>query len=50
MGCGCGKGKAARKNFKVKLPGGLEITKTSEAAAVAFVAAHPGAKVIKPAA
>jgi hypothetical protein len=47
MGCGCGKGKE-RKNFVVKLPGGLKITKTSEAAAVSFAAKHPGAKVIKP--
>jgi len=31
----------------VQLPGGLRITKTSQAAALAFAAKHPGAKVIK---
>jgi hypothetical protein len=36
-----------RENYKVKLPGGLEVTKTSEAAAVAFAAKHPGSKVVK---
>lgn len=45
MACGCGK---KRQTYKVKLPGGLTITKTSEAAAVAFAANHPGSKVIKP--
>ena len=45
MACSCGKSK---KNFKVKLPGGLEISKATEAAALAFAAKHPGAKVIKP--
>jgi len=44
MGCACGK---KREKFTVQLPGGLRITKTSEAAAVAFAAKHPGAKVIK---
>lgn len=48
MGCGCGKAKD-RKTYTVQLPGGLKITKSSEAAAVAFAARHPGAKVIKPA-
>lgn len=47
MGCNCGKGKASREKFTVKLPGGLEVTKTSEAAALAFAARHPGAKVVK---
>lgn len=46
MGCSC---RDKKKNFKVKLPGGLEVTKTTEAAATAFAAKHPGAKVIKPA-
>jgi hypothetical protein len=31
----------------VKLPGGLKITKSTEAAALAYAAKHPGAKVIK---
>lgn len=49
MACGgCAK-KAARKNYVVQLPGGLKITKTSEAAALSYAARHPGAKVIKPA-
>jgi len=46
MPCACGKSK---KNFKVRLPGGLEINKATEAAALAFASKHPGAKVIKPA-
>lgn len=45
--CSCGKGKD-RKKFTVQLPGGMKIEKTSEAAAVAFAAKHPGAKVVKP--
>jgi hypothetical protein len=32
----------------VKLPGGLTVPKSSEQAAVAFAAKHPGATVIKP--
>lgn len=48
MGCACSKAKN-RKTYKVKLPGGLEVTKNSEAAATAFAAAHPGSRVIKPA-
>lgn len=44
MGCGC---KGKREKFTVQLPGGLRITKTSEAAARDFAAKHPGAKVIK---
>ena len=46
--CGCG-GKAKRQRYTVRLPGGLKITKSSEAAATAYAAAHPGSKVIKPA-
>jgi hypothetical protein len=45
--CACGKGKAKRETYKVNLPGGLTVTKTSEAAATAFAARHPGAKVVK---
>lgn len=44
MGCAC---KSKRERYTVQLPGGLKITKTSEAAAVAYAAKHPGAKVIK---
>lgn len=46
MACGC-KGKAKRERYTVTLPGGLKVTKTSEAAAVAFSARHPGSKVAK---
>jgi hypothetical protein len=49
MGCACG-GRTKRERFTVQLPGGLKITKASEAAAKAFAAKHPGAKVIKAAA
>lgn len=45
MACAC---KGKRQTFVVQLPGGLKIKKTSEAAATAFAAKHPGAKVIKP--
>ena len=48
MGCACGKGKAKREVYTVKLAGGLEVKKTSEAAAVAYSSRHPGSKVIKP--
>jgi len=44
VACGC---KNKREKFTVQLPGGLKIEKTSEAAAVAFAAKHPGAKVIR---
>lgn len=47
--CNCGKGKASRKTYTVQLAGGLKVTKTSEAAALAYAAKHPGSKVIKPA-
>lgn len=43
----CGPCSKKRKKFTVQLPGGLKIEKTSEAAALAFAAKHPGAKVIK---
>lgn len=43
--CGCNKN---RKSFKIKLPGGMTVTKNTEAAAVAFAAKHPGSTVIKP--
>lgn len=48
MACACGKAKA-RKTYKIKLPGGLTVTKTTEAAALVFAANHPGSKIIKPA-
>lgn len=46
MGCGCGKGKAKRQKLEIQLPGGTRIEKSSEAAAKAFVAAHPGARIL----
>lgn len=42
--CNCGK---KREQYKVVLPGGLKIPKSSEAAAKAYAAQHPGATVIK---
>lgn len=44
MACNC---KNKRNAYTVKLPGGLKVTKTSEAAALAFAAKHPGATVVK---
>lgn len=44
MGCAC---REKRERYTVQLPGGLKITKTSEAAALAFAAKHPGATVRK---
>lgn len=49
IGCGCGGKGAKKKTYTVQLAGGLKVTKTSEAAAVAYSARHPGSKVIKPA-
>jgi hypothetical protein len=49
MACGC-KGARNRKTYTIKLPGGLKVTKTTEADALAFAAKHPGATVIKPSA
>lgn len=49
MACAC-KGAKNRQAYKVKLPGGLTVTKSSEAEAVKFAAKHPGSTVVKPAA
>jgi hypothetical protein len=46
MACAC-KGKAKRETYTVTLPGGMKVTKTSEAAATAFAARHPGSTVKK---
>ena len=46
MACPC-KNKGKRETFKVKLPGGLTITKTTEAEAKTYAAKHPGATVTK---
>lgn len=45
MACGCKKTKVDR--YTVKLPGGLTITKNSEAEAKSFAAKHPGATITK---
>ena len=45
MACACGKSKRGR--WVVKLPGGLEVPKSSEAAAKTFSGKHPGSTVIK---
>jgi hypothetical protein len=49
VACSC-KDKAKRTQYKVKLAGGLTVSKSSEAEATAFAAKHPGSTVIKPAA
>lgn len=49
--CNCKKNRASGGSaFTVKLPGGLKVTKNSEAEAKAFAAKHPGATVSKAAA
>ena len=47
MACSCRKN---RKTYQVQLPGGLKVTKATEAEALTFAAKHKGAKVIAPAA
>jgi len=44
LACACNK---KRETYKVKLPGGLTVTKTTEAQATAYAAKHPGATVTK---
>ena len=46
MACAC-KGAKNRGTYKIKLPGGLTVTKSTEAAATAFAAKHPGSTVTK---
>jgi hypothetical protein len=45
MGCGC-KSKTGDR-YKVRMPGGMTITKNSEAEAKKFSAKHPGSTVVK---
>ena len=45
MACACKKGK--RETYKVKLPGGLTITRNTQAEATAYAAKHPGSTVTK---
>jgi hypothetical protein len=47
MACACGKNRAKREKYQVVLPGGMKVSKTSEAAAKAFAIKHPGSKVVK---
>ncbi len=47
MACGCKKNRAAVDRYKVKLPGGLTVTKNSKAEADTFSAKHPGSTVVK---
>lgn len=47
MACAC---KNKNKRYTVQLKGGLKITKSSEAEAIAYAAKNPGSTVIKPAA
>jgi hypothetical protein len=47
LACGC-KSVKNRQTYTVQLKGGMKVTKTSEAAALAFAAQHKGATVIKP--
>lgn len=46
MACAC-KNKTKRGQYKVKLPGGLVVTKNTEAEAKTFASRHPGATVSK---
>jgi len=46
MGCGCA-AKNNRETYKIKLKGGLTITRNSLAEATAYAAKHPGATVTK---
>lgn len=45
--CNCGKNKTKRETFKVRLPGGLSVTKSSEVEARKYSAKHPGSTVVK---
>jgi hypothetical protein len=45
MACACKNRK--RDQYQVKLPGGLKVTKNSEAEARTFASRHPGATVTK---
>jgi hypothetical protein len=47
MACACKDRNKKRETYKVKLPGGLTVTKSSEADAKAFSAKHPGSTVSK---
>lgn len=46
MACSC-RDKKKRETYKVKLTGGLTVTRNTEAEAKAYAAKHPGATVTK---
>lgn len=46
MACAC-KNKGKRETYKVKLKGGLTVTRNTEAEAKTYAAKHPGATVTK---
>lgn len=46
MACAC-RDKKKRETYKVKLAGGLTVTRNTEAEAKAYAAKHPGATVTK---
>lgn len=46
MACAC-KNKGKRETYKVKLKGGLTVTRPTEAEAKAYAAKHPGSTVTK---
>jgi len=46
MACSCGKAKN-RGTYKVTLPGGLVVNKSTQEAATSYAAKHPGSTVKK---
>lgn len=46
MACSC-RDKKNRETYKIKLAGGLTVTRNTEAEAKAYAAKHPGATVTK---
>lgn len=46
MACGCA-AKKNRETYKIKLKGGLTVTRNTLAEATAYAAKHPGATVTK---
>lgn len=47
MACGCSKNKGKRETYKIKLAGGLTVTRNTQAEAAAYAAKHPGSVVTK---
>ena len=46
IACSC-KNKGKRETYKVKLKGGLTVTRNTQAEAMAYAAKHPGSTVTK---